>query len=347
MGDRYTLILRECADEAKAHVSQFLGKAFSLKESTCATIAESMPIALLDDLSPEEAAVLQLIMGGLTHPGVVIHCTSEPGDDLPKIDWPKRPPVFKRDLGEWVSDARVAVPLPGGNSALVLDLLMALLGKSGSSGTGTVNYNPQEAPVSEVGAVTGTRSAVGTAAREFKGSRLPEITPFSNIALPSSGSAPGQNSSARKPATPQAEGGDAMSRLNELFPDDGDAAFVPDKNDITSILNKLLPDEEGGGNQGNAAPDANNSGSSARLNALPATSGYSLFLAKIGDEGRREKAVPLIAELAKITKEEAEALSKKVIIPVLKGSTKDEAETAKQRFAKIGILARIKGAGEH
>ena len=73
-------------------------------------------------------------------------------------------------------------------------------------------------------------------------------------------------------------------------------------------------------------------------------SGHAVFLAKIADEGRRQKAVPLIAEMAKITLEEAEALSKKVIIPVLKGATQAEAEAAKQKFAKIGILARVKNA---
>lgn len=354
MGDRYTLILRECAEPARAHVSQFLGKAFSLKESTCATIAESMPIALLDDLSMEEAAVLKLIMAGLNHPGVVVQCTNETADDLPKIDWPKRPPVFKRELSEWVADARVTVPLPGGGSAAVLDLLGGLLGRSGRPDSSAL-YNPQVAsvPASELGAVTGLRPSIGSsAAKEFKGSRMPEITPFANVALPST---PSQQSGSR-PSVPttsstNASGSsstDAMSRLNELFPDEGDSAFVPDKNDITSILNKLLPDEDAGAS-GGAGPraDANNSGSSARLNALGPTSGYSLFLAKIGDEGRREKAVPLISELAKISKEDAEALSKKVIIPVLKGASKDEAESAKQRFAKIGILARIKGAGEH
>jgi hypothetical protein len=34
-----------------------------------------------------------------------------------------------------------------------------------------------------------------------------------------------------------------------------------------------------------------------------------------------------------------------VIIPVMKGVTKEEAEVARQRFAKIGILARVKGPG--
>ena len=47
--------------------------------------------------------------------------------------------------------------------------------------------------------------------------------------------------------------------------------------------------------------------------------------------------------LAKITPDEAEALSKKVIIPVLKGASQADAEAAKQKFAKIGILARVKG----
>lgn len=341
MGDRYTLILRECTDEAKAHVSQFLGKAFSLKETTCTTIASSMPIALLDDLGPEEAAVLQLIMGSLRHPGVVVQYTTEPTDDLPKIDWPKRPPVFKRDLSEWVTDFRLEVPLPNGTPAPLLALLTGLLtGSPSASSSGT--YAPQAAAaLSDIGAMTGTRPSV---AREFTGSTLSEITPFSNVALPS-GASVGHGSGTRPPIKTGASSGDTMSRLNELFPDDGDSAFVPDKNDITSILNRLLPDEEGS-SSGLAPADGNSSESSGRLNAQHTTTGHSLFLAKIGDEGRREKAVPLIAELAKITKEEAEALSKKVIIPVLKGATKEEAEAAKQRFAKIGILARIKGAGD-
>ena len=267
--------------------------------------------------------------------------TTEPTDDLPKIDWPKRPPVFKRDLSEWVTDFRLEVPLPNGTPAPLLALLTGLLtGSPSASSSGT--YAPQAAAaLSDIGAMTGTRPSV---AREFTGSTLSEITPFSNVALPS-GASVGHGSGTRPPIKTGASSGDTMSRLNELFPDDGDSAFVPDKNDITSILNRLLPDEEGS-SSGLAPADGNSSESSGRLNAQHTTTGHSLFLAKIGDEGRREKAVPLIAELAKITKEEAEALSKKVIIPVLKGATKEEAEAAKQRFAKIGILARIKGAGD-
>ena len=66
---RYTLVLRACSAEGQPHVAQFLGKAFSLKETTCATIAQSMPIALLDDLSRQfgyyRNELLNIVMTGL------------------------------------------------------------------------------------------------------------------------------------------------------------------------------------------------------------------------------------------------------------------------------------------
>ncbi len=119
---------------------------------------------------------------------------------------------------------------------------------------------------------------------------------------------------------------------------------MPNNDDITSILDRLLPDEEKGAAQGAADPPGMGS-TSGRMAALSAPVGFSVFLAKIADEGRRAKAVALLAELSGLSNEEADALSKKVIIPVLKGATKEEAEAAKQRFAKIGILARVKGPG--
>ncbi len=129
-----------------------------------------------------------------------------------------------------------------------------------------------------------------------------------------------------------------MARLNELFPDEEGGGFMPGKDDITSILNKILPDEQVGG--GLAA--GSNSGSGRKLTE-PGGGGFSVFLAKIADEDRRKKAAALICELAKLPADEAEALSKKMIIPVLKGVPKEEAEAAKAQFGKIGILARVKG----
>jgi hypothetical protein len=134
---------------------------------------------------------------------------------------------------------------------------------------------------------------------------------------------------------------DTVSRLNEMFPEE-DAGFMPNNDDITSILDRLLPDEE----QPQAKPSSGPVGSGSSSGRMPVTGsapGFSVFLAKITDEAKRIKAVALLAELGAMSKEEADALSKKVIIPVLKGASKEAAEAAKQKFAKIGLLARIKG----
>jgi len=350
----YTLVLRECTDAAKAQVAQFLGKAFSLKDATCQTIAGSAPIALLSDLTDEEAAVMQVVMSGLSRDGVTIQYSNEANDDLPKIDWPRRPAVFKREIADYVIDFRIALPCPDcSKTHPLLDVLLKRLAQAlGDAGSGNA-YVPTEATGKpSAGATTGGRPAVVVApsSKQFTGANLAEITPFANQALPplTSGHS-GSRVSVRTPMpslpvqTAASANDDAVSRLNELFPEEENpAGFIPNNNDITSILNRLLPDEE---SSTDSASSSRGGHSSGRLTAVP-INGFSVFLAKIGDEARRQKAVPLIAEMAKITNEEADVLSKKVIIPVLKGVSKDDAESAKQRFAKIGILARIKGGVE-
>ncbi|GEM_PF-2595648 len=336
MAATFTLILRACPESHRDAVAQLLGRAFSLKDSTCASIAGSTPIILLGELSRDEAAALSLAMLPLQNKGAQIEFSTSVSDDLPKIDWPRRPMVFKREIAEHVLDCQVQLPIPGsGKSYTLLELLAARLSPAAKAQTGQV----------------------GKSASEFRGTSLPEITPFSNQVLP-----PVPTSSPNPGATPASApdrgDADAVSRLNELFPED-EATFMPNNDDITSILNRLLPDEDQGRSasatptpQPTPAAQAQNSGAhpisggsstgSSRMTAA-AGGGYSVFLAKITDDNRRTKVVALLEELAKLSHDDADALSKKVIIPVLRGVRKEDAEAAKQRFAKIGILARVKG----
>ncbi len=315
MSASYSLILRACPEGSRPAVAQLLGKAFSLKDSTCISIASSTPIVLLTELSKEDAASLTLVMVGLQQNGATIELSHEDVSELPKIDWPKRPLVFKRDITEYANEYRgMNLNIPGtGKSFTLLELLLVYL-------------DPKSRP-------SGQSSRSST---EFRGAQLPEITPFSNQALPVTPPAP---TAVPRAATQNDQ--DASSRLNEIFPDE-DAGFMPNNDDITSILDRLLPDEEQPQAQPSSGP-INTGSSSGRMPAINAP-GFAVFLAKISDEGKRVKAVELLAELGEMSKEEADSLSKKVIIPVMKGVTKEEAEAAKQKFAKIGILARIKGS---
>lgn len=316
MGTSYSLILRACPEIARESVAYLLGRAFSLKDSTCVSIASSTPIVLLTDLTKDEAAVLSLTMVGLEQKGATVELTADDVSELPKIDWPKRPLVFKREVSEFISEyAGLGLIIPGSNKTFtLLELLVIRLDPNNRSGSHA------------------TRPTT-----EFKGTLLTEITPFSNHVLPSPTPSSTSSSTSRESGD-----SDPVSRLNEMFPDE-DSGFMPNNDDITSILNRLLPDEEKPAVHTNSYAIGHES-SSGRI-PVGVSVGFSVFLAKITDEARRTKVVPLLAELSGLTKEEADTLSKKVIIPVMKGVTKEEAETARQRFAKIGILARVKGPG--
>jgi ribosomal protein L7/L12 len=311
------MILRACPEGSRETVAQLLGRAFSLKDSTCVSIAGSTPIVLLTELTKADAAALCLVLAGLEQLGASMELTTNDVSELPKIDWPRRPLVFKRDITEYANEfANLSLTIPGAGKSFTLMELM------------TVRLDPNSRPA-------------GNAPRpstEFRGAQLPEVTPFSNQAL-SSRTPPPMPSAAPRPMSPVDT--DAVSRLNEMFPEE-EAGFMPNNDDITSILDRLLPDEE----QSQAQPGSGPTGigsASGRMAVVSAPQGFSVFLAKITDEAKRTKAVPLLVELGGLSKEEADTLSKKVIIPVLKGASKEEAEAAKQKFAKIGILARIKG----
>nr|MBA2480466.1 hypothetical protein [Planctomycetota bacterium] len=319
----------------------FLGKAFSLKESTCAAIASSTPIILIPALNPFEAAAMTLALSGIQRLGGVLEFSTADTGDLPKIDWPRRPQVFKREISDHLEDLQTTVPTPDGSRQPLIDLLIAgLASLAAGEADAPVDDEPSIGikPAQRPKAAAAPASIPTQQASEFKNMPLPEITPFSNPVVQQRPTAPPMSVAQNQ------EKDDPTSRLNELFPDEG--GFVPNNEDITNILDRLLPDEESASQVGGKPQTQASGRRNAVTNAAPAGpagGGFSVFLAKIADEARRTKAVGLIAELAKIGNDEAETLSKKVIIPVLKGATKDEAESAKQKFAKIGILARVKG----
>ena len=346
----FTFILRACPDAAKPAIAQLLAKAFSLKDSTCASIADSAPIILLPDLTLDEAAALRLTLSGFTRIGAVVDFTADASDELPKIDWPRRPQVFKRDIADYVADFQLEVPTGNGRQSLLSLLIKVFPGASEHSSAEPMILAPASPATTSLypTPMTAPAPAPRSPGGEFRGIQLPEITPFGGVAaLPPSPPARPPTTSSQKLSSANGTKDETLSRLNELFPDEESSGFVPNNQDITSILNKLLPDEEG------SSATIPASGTSGRRTAVGGggstgsgghpVQGWAVFLAKIADEGRRQKAVPLIAELAKITPEEADALSKKVIIPVLKGADQAAAEAAKQKFAKIGILARVKG----
>ncbi len=329
----YQIVLRECRPDSLEQVAQAISLAFGVKDSTAVTVVQSAPIILLADLTEQEAAALQLTLRCLELSGGAVEYTNaDSGEELPKIDWPKRPKIFKRSIGSYPAEYALDLPASTGRVRLI-DLLAARLngtsapitdshGNSGDSG----GYKPQN--------VSGNGSR-----REFQGSDLGEITPFSNPILPPPNAAD-SGSADVQPGTAGIDAAQVGSRMDELFGGSDDTEtgnVVPSTNDITKIIDQLLPEDELASASG-ASATATGGGTAT------ATGGgrFSVFLNKINDENRRKKVVPLLMDMVNIEEGEAEGLAKKMIIPVLKNVSKDEAEAAKHRFAEIGVLARIR-----
>jgi hypothetical protein len=325
----YAVVLRACPEERRPAVASLISKAFSLKDATCNTIIESTPIILIDQLDAESAAAMFIALDGIRQAGGSLELRCTEVSELPKIEWPKPPLVFKQTIASFATALQQTAPCPHCRQEVrLVDLATYHIENIGSD---TDHYQPQ---IIEADQATGNASSrVGTrdkaptkaSAKQFTSSPMPEITPFSNPVLP-----------AQESTSPDSSDNDddVGTRIDELFPEDD--GIIPNTNDITNILDRLLPDEQRG--------DANATGSSSSFQAASqvANGGYSVFLSKITDNNRRQEAVPVLADIAGISNDEAEKLSKKVIIPVLRGVSQGEAEAAKQRFAQIKVLARIK-----
>jgi hypothetical protein len=68
---------------------------------------------------------------------------------------------------------------------------------------------------------------------------------------------------------------------------------------------------------------------------------FSVFLSKISSSKKKKKAVDLLCEIRGISESEAQALAKKMIIPVAKGVTKEKAEEILTLFRENKIPGRI------
>ena len=306
MADTYAVVLRECAPQVQGPAGEALARIFGIKAETCQSVVGSAPIVLVDGLSQDEGAILQVALHAMVVAGARLEFTNASQPDLPRINWPQQPQVFRIAIATLAKEFDVDLP-----SGSLMDQLRGKLSGKASSGSVAVARNREV----------------------FSEADLGEITPFSNAVLPTIPS--GDQASGAVPALNGASEADLMSRMDELFPDE-DGGIIPNTQDITNMLNRLLPDGDGGGASA-SGPQASASGGHA------AGGGHSVFLAKISDENRRKKAVPLLVEMIGISEEDAEKLAKKVIIPVLKGVSKEDAEAAKHKFAEIGVLARIKG----
>ncbi|RME76351.1 MAG: hypothetical protein D6776_01390 [Planctomycetota bacterium] len=68
---------------------------------------------------------------------------------------------------------------------------------------------------------------------------------------------------------------------------------------------------------------------------------HGLVLSRIANEAKRQRAAEIISELTGMSREEAQALTRRAVIPVLKGVPRHKAEQALERFRSARISGRV------
>ena len=91
---------------------------------------------------------------------------------------------------------------------------------------------------------------------------------------------------------------------------------------------------------GDAADEA--SSEAAELEAPPeGTELYNVFLSKINDKSKQDKAAELISKIKRCSLSEAKELTTRMIIPIAKNVTKEQAEGTLNDFKKIKVFGRM------
>jgi len=347
----FNLIIVEVESGRIPEAAKALAKAFSLDENVANKVCSGAPINFAQKLNKQEVKAITPVLGELSKSGIEFRITARLPERLSKLNWPIRPqftaggsPAASGLAFEWDNNAFVC---PGcGESFLFRRMGKVKLVEPplvvGHNGT-------------EVAAVAAPRAA---ATQPVKASV-------------SGGSELGSYEGALRPA-PRAVGVEGVSQLAG----EGESLDLPETTDEPRSQDEPLADaglpdadplpapeplEDLSGSAGGfgsdaepmladpepepvAAPPAEPEPAPVAEEEAPAGDPgelYNVFLSKITDTSKRDKAAELIAKVKGCSTAEAKELTTRLVIPLAKNVSKNKAEDILNQFKKLKIFGRM------
>ncbi len=320
----FSLIVTEVESARLAEAARDFALAFSLDDTIAQQICKSAPIIFAQKLTKSEVKAISPTLTELSRSGIEFRVTARMGQKLPKVNWPIRPQFTAGGSGspnglafEWENTAFVC---PGCGETY----LFRRLGKLKLADT---------AASTSTGPITGEfRGPVAPAAASKSSAPVPvEVT---DIMLEP------------EPLPAQVEGVEGLQPLAG----EGESLELPEtmapvmlEADVAEpVPVEPLPDLET--DVAPAAPAA------APLPAEemaadeappPGGDAYNVFLSKITDTSKREKAADLISKIKKCGLNEAKELTSRLVIPLAKNVGKERAEDILNQFKKLKIFGRM------
>jgi len=333
MAETYTIVLNSCDSARVEEITVAMASAFPIRKEMALQLASSAPIAILNDLSEIEANASFNELATLSEAGaeLTILKTDELGSAVSKVKWPEQPTI-------------------NGNTVDQLAQEMAME----EAGGGAAGQAPVEKACPHCGnPISITMDGTGNVSVEAAGGKAVSVA-GTDSAVMGAGVAD--------------SGGDDFILSNDDLIAEIEEPHIPKTEEITSVLDSLLPEDPGAGVQqavGVSALEPVSAGPNTQqtIPQVPVQNTppppppqaapqrgetaddkklYNVFLPKLSTDDKKEKAIPLMVELAGITNDEANKLANRIVIPLVKGVAKDRADEIKERFMAVGILPRIR-----
>jgi hypothetical protein len=340
----FSLIVSEVDAAKLADASKQFAQAFGVDETIANQICKSAPIIFAQKLTKAEVKAITPVLSELSKLGLDFRVTARVAAKLPKVNWPVRPQFTVGGSGgaaglahDWENNAFVC---PGcGASFLFRRLGKLKLAESAPAYSG----NGADAAEARVTAAAPKAAAVKAAVGAFSPS--PTLEGVEGV----------------QPLAGEGESLDLPEAVEEIKLADEPAPSAPAAPDVDLSAPSSDPDDTAPASEGAEFSEATEAAAPEAAETAPAPAPeveappqeeaaaagadggelYNVFLSKITDTSKRDKAAELIAKVKGCSQPEAKELTTRLVIPLAKNVPKAKAEDILNQFKKLKIFGRM------
>ena len=344
----FFLIIADVENGLDDSISGEFASAFSLDPEIAGQILKSTPIVFAQNLNKKEVKAISPKLQELSEKGIEFRVTARTPEKTPKINWPVRPQFTAGGAAgsnglafEWNNNAFIC---PSCNETFLFRRLGKLnFEKAAASTPVPTQAVAAAAPAAKAAAPVAQPAApaeedIDISISDDMDDELMEIVEDDAVeAVETVG---------EEDLLEISEDVEVADEVEEIELEDVDlTSEVGDVDDIDLEVDEISLDDETVTDEdqpeGVISPPEETAVGELEEEAAPAGDRYNVFLSKISDSAKREKAAGLLSKVKGCSAAEAKELATRLVIPLAKGVSKDHAEDVLGQFKKLKVFGRM------
>ncbi len=345
----FFLIIADVENGLDESVSREFASAFSLDPEIAGQILKSTPIVFAQNLNKKEVKAISPKLQELSEKGIEFRVTARTPKKTPKINWPVRPQFTAGGSAssnglafEWNNNAFIC---PGCNETFLFRRLGKLNFEQAAVSTPVPTQAVAAAPVQKAAPKKAVAQPVAQAAPVE-----------SDVDLSISDDMDGDLMEIVEDDAIEAVGEEDLLEISDdvgvadeveeieledidLSSEVGDVGAVDLEMEEISLDDETVTDESQP--EGVISAPEETALGELEEEAVPVGDRYNVFLSKISDSAKRQKAAGLLSKVKGCSASEAKELATRLVIPLAKGVSKDQAEDVLGQFKKLKVFGRM------